>query len=148
MMFHYKCHFNRHFQLSKIKKILAGVIFPHQNKHLVGFNGFLCTFKWENIQILWWQFPFEHRKSNKSFITRKLFLVESTNFLYLFGVVNMHRYAKNRPLRGHFRTKVNIEEFERKKVNGPILRSKPQTKESLNPMLGSLNYEVSPIWCN
>ena len=75
----------------------------------------------------------------------KVLSVESTNFLYLFGVVNMHRYAKNQPLRGHFRTKVNIEEFERKKVNGPILQSKPETKESLNPMLGSLNYEVSPI---
>ena len=33
---------------------------------------------------------------------------------YMFGVVNMHRYAKNRPLRGHFKTKVNTKEFKKK----------------------------------
>ena len=74
----------RRFQMSKIQKILADARFPHKNKHFEGFNDFICTFKCEKIKILWWQLPFEHRKSNKCFITRKkIFLVETTNFLYM-----------------------------------------------------------------
>ena len=44
------CHFKWNFQLSKIKKILASARSPHQNKHLVGFNGFMCTFVASNVK--------------------------------------------------------------------------------------------------
>ena len=51
-MFHYKCHLKWHFELSKIKKILAGARFPYKNKHLVGFNSIIGIFKCQKFKSM------------------------------------------------------------------------------------------------
>ena len=91
-MFHYKCHLKWHFELSKIKKILAGARFPYKNKHLVRFNSVICTFKCQKIQIYGDNFLSGTEKARKV-----LSPVKKIHFWLKLPILSFHFWLTNCP---------------------------------------------------